>query len=808
MVQRALAWAVLAIFLILLIIGLAANGLFGQSVWTPGGLARFAGFAAAYAGLTAGLLRWRPQWYLPVLAGATLLYTMAAVGPLAPIALGYFAASCFAVGAIWFRRNPEFTARNPHLAVLTGLATWIVVVLATAAVPVHYRLLYWILPGVPVYYALRYQWLPALKFEYPRTAHDLAPLSVALFPLVCHWLVALKPEVSADGLAMHTVVAARLASAHVWRFDVHEFLWAAMPMGGDFLYSIGWQMAGEAGARLLNLGVLGLIVWILSERLHARVPGWVSGLLVAAYLSTPLTQHVTGSLFPENIEAVLLLGAALLLRVHVKERRGIYFYASCFLTGAAMTTGLGALAFAAALLVAGVILVKFRHLVLGLPVALAVGGYPYVSAWIRTSNPVFPYFDAVFHSPLISAQTKGIDPAAMAKLTWRLWYDLTFHTSRYSSGLDGSLGFFFFLLVPVALVGMRRRWPRTGFVLLWVGLAGLVATFAGRPALRDAYPALPMLTLLTGVAISSYRAHGPLLGRVLGWATGLTVVLNLCFLPAAGRYHRDFAWNQVFGRAPVDEYLTELAPQRRLVDWMNANDGASRAAWMESDAVGDYQGEPFVNSWRTQGFWNRLRGTTSSEGQAYLAQDLKIRYFLAPLPGGRQPISSPYTRDFLDTYTAPVMTFADWELRKWAPPQPGVQGPPPAYAPPGEYDDVTRYSHFTGPWTRDLGFPQAYKKTLVYTNDTRSRVLIRFRGQAIRLTYTAAANRCPGLVSIDDGEEQRLNEYSLETKWQTQSPEYAAAANGDHLMQLRFPEGVSKQAVASCYLDLDGFVVR
>ncbi|QOY85204.1 hypothetical protein [Paludibaculum fermentans] len=808
MVQRALAWGVLAVLLILTIFGIVHNGLAGQSVWAPVGLARFAGFAVFYALFTGVMLLKAPRWYLPALAGSMVIYTMLAVGPLAPLAVGYFGASCFAIGGIWFRRHPAFTARSPQMAVLTGLATWVFFVLVTAGLPIHYRALYWILPAIPIYYALRYQWLPALEFDYPKTAHDLAPLSVALFPLACHWLVVLKPEVSADGLAMHTVIPSRMTYAHSWNFNIHEFIWAVMPMGGDFLYSIGWQMAGEYGARLLNLGVLALIVWILMERLHARVPGWIASLLAAAFLSTPLTQQVTGSLFVENLEAVVLLGAALLLRVHVKERRGVYFYACCFLTGIAMATKLGALAFALPLLAAAVVLVKFRHLVLGLPIAVLVGGYTYVSAWVRTSNPVFPFFNAVFHSPLYDVQKNFIDVRFATPPSWRLWYDLTFHTSRYLEGLDGGFGFFFFLLVPVALVGVRRRWPRTGFVLLWVGLAGLAGTFARQSNLRYAYPALPMLTLLIGIAISSFRAHGPELGRALGWAAGLTVVLNLFFLPSAGWYHREFALNQVLSRKPVDEYLAVSAPERKLVDWLNAHDPNERAAWMENNAVADFHGYAFTNSWHSVLFSTRLRESTSPEGHSWLAQDLKIKYFLAPSASSPKPATNVYSRDFLDAFTKPVASFGDMELRQWAPPAPGMQGPPPAFAPPGTYDEVTRFSHFSGRWSRDLQFTQAYEGTLVYTNDTRSRLLIRFRGRSIQLKYTAAANRCSGLVSIDEGEEKPVNEFSLETKWQTLSPEYDAGNPGEHLMQLRFPEGVSKIPIASCYLDLDGFIVR
>lgn len=807
MLQRGLAWLLSFALLATTVYGLFAQRLFSQSVWQGDGVLRLAIAAALYTLLSAALIAFKPKWFLPGLAIAAFLYTSLAVGPLAPLAVAYMGIACFATGAIWYRRYPEFAARAPHLTVLTGVATWLAFVLLTARWPIHFRAVYWLLPIPVIIYALRKQYLPAFSVDYPTQRRDLVPLAAALFPLYCHWLVALKPEASSDGLAMHMVVASRMAYHHRWAFDVSEFIWAVMPMGGDWWFSLGWQLAGEAGARLFNLAILALIVWILYERIHARVPNWITAALVAALLSTPLVQQVTGSLYVENVVAVLILGACLLLRVYVKERRGVFIYAAAFLAGLAGASKFGALAFVFPFLMATVLQVKFRHQVIAFPITLVTASIPYLEALIRTSNPFFPFFNAFFRSPHFSSAQNFRDARFLTPLSPSTWYDLTFHSSRFIEGQDGSFGFFFFLSLPLSLIAIRRRWPRTGFTLLWVAAVGLVLTYLGQSNLRYLYPALPLATLLAGIAIASYRTHSPALGVALGAQAAFLAALNLAFLPAAGWLHKGFALNQVFDRQAVSRYLTETAPERPLVDWLNQHDPSARVAWMEGNAVADFHGTSFTNSWHSDLFYRRLREATAPEGLGWLAQDLKIRYFIAPTPDSNRAVTNVYSREFLHEFTKPVTSFGDMELRRWSPPQPGEPSRLP-FAPPGRYDELSLYTRFAGQWTRDLQFDNAYRRTLVYSNDSRSRLLIRFDGTSVRLIYTAAANRCKGLVSIDEGEESTLQEFSEQTRWQAVSEPFVAAAPGRHLLQLRFPQDKSKTAIGGCYLDLDGFIVE
>jgi hypothetical protein len=806
--QRVIAWAVLVLFAGLTVLGLARNGILQQNLWLPEGLHRLLTFAALHAGVSAVAIWLIPRWYLLLVAALTFGYTGLAVGFAAPVAIGYIAASCYAVGAIWFRSQPEFLQKNLQLPIFVGLASWTFFVMATARWPIHYRWIYWLLPAIPIAYALWRRLLPTLQPEYAKTRRELIPLAVALFPLLCAWLAALKPEVSSDGLSMHMVIPARMAEAHHWAFQVREFIWAVMPMGGDWAYTLAWMLGGEASARLLNCAILALIAWTLYERIHARVPGWICAALVGGFLSTPLTQHVTGSMFVENFVAAMLFGSILLLRIHLKERRTVYFIACTFLAGMAAASKLGAWAYIAPLFVAAVLQVKPRHLFRAAPVLVAVGGFPYWEAWLRTRNPFFPMFNAWFHSPYFRDAENFRDPRFLTPLSKTTWYDITFHSSRFIEGMDGALGIFFFILVPVCLVGWRTRWPKTGKILLAVGVTGCIITFLGQSYLRYLYPALPAFTLLAGIAIASFRLHSELTGRAIAIAAGVAFLLNLYLMPAAGPYTRDFALNQVLDRTAVDRYLTEMAPERKLVNWLNANDPNARVAWLESNAVADFKGHAVTNSWHSEPFYTKLREATSPTLLTLLAVDHQIAYFIAPAQDSWRALSNVHTRAFMDRFTRPVTQAGGIELRRLTASQEWANAPPPPYAGPGEHDELNSFVTFFGHWTRDLQFRGAARHTLVYTNDIRSRLQIRFRGTAVKLVYTAAANRCPGTVTLDDGEPLPLNQYAAATKWQAVSEPFRAAAPGDHVLELRFPSNRSDGVIAGCYLDLDGFIVE
>jgi len=115
-----------------------------------------------------------------------------------------------------------------------------------------------------------------------------------------------------------------------------------------------------------------------------------------------------------------------------------------------------------------------RTALASLALLVACSAPPYAVAWAKTGNPVFPFLNERFRSPLLPAGAEIRDSRFHRPLTWRTAYDLTFHTNLYYEGQRGSFGFqqmiFAALAIAAALVVRRRA------VVAAAGIA-LVASF-------------------------------------------------------------------------------------------------------------------------------------------------------------------------------------------------------------------------------------------------------------------------------------------------------------------------------------------
>lgn len=193
--------------------GAAVHGLLEQPVWTAEGWRRFlifAGIYAAAASLAVALAPRAPLW----LAGGAAAFTVYAAGAPAVAGVLWAAAGAWAAGWLLWPRAQDPAIPAPAMQITLGLAAWSALVMWTAALPVHHRPLYWLLPAAAAAWAWRRGWRPRFGLPRPASKSAAAAWCAGLFPLFAHWLIVLKPEVSADGLAMHMVIPARMAAAH------------------------------------------------------------------------------------------------------------------------------------------------------------------------------------------------------------------------------------------------------------------------------------------------------------------------------------------------------------------------------------------------------------------------------------------------------------------------------------------------------------------------------------------------------------------------------------------------------------------
>ncbi|MGH9721192.1 MAG: glycosyltransferase family 39 protein [Bryobacteraceae bacterium] len=628
--------------------GLTAYGLWSeriltQQIWEGQRWQRLFFAAGAYSATAALFHRFGPRWFLLLLGAGSAVYSVAAAGFGAPAAVLYFLASALVLG------DAILDSREPALSLLLGVSVYVTLFNFIAPLRVHLPITYLVLLAIPLILfrsRLRGLWQRSPGFE----RSDYAGAALLGFVLLVHLLVALKPEVSADGLAMHLAIPSFIESQHRWTFDVHNYLWAVMPMNGDWAFSMVYLLGGEFAARLLNYAALIVTLTLVFGAVRRWLSPGLAAVAVALVASAPVVQTVTGSLMVENIWTAFIVGAVIALDRYRESGNRRSLFAVSLLAGTAVATKWGAAVFVFALapfLVAALIRRRVRAGAAAalLAIFLITAMPPYVNAYVRTGNPVFPHLNAVFRSPLY--ETVSIrDPQFSETLKWSTLYDVTFRTHKYFEGQHGGLGFQYFLFLPLALIWVRRGSPFLFHAALGVALAGSGVVFLSTPNLRYIYPALFLSTI----------ALAPLLGAFRPAAIAAAVItgLNIYCLGTSGWYHKDFLPNAVLKPREVEDYLRFHAPERRLIDVLNAIGVRAPVAFLEGNKIAGLRVTAYSNTWHCVWFERALAGADSPEAVLRIAREHRIRYFIAPRANLGVELR-PVLRAFLDQYTTPVV---------------------------------------------------------------------------------------------------------------------------------------------------------
>ena len=730
--------------------GLATGKLFSQEVWSPAGLAGWLRFTGVFAAVATPILILAPWAFATVAIAAAAVFTAVTVGVPAILAAAFFLLSADSLG----------------LGLLTGVALYIVPMPFLARLPVNYWWVYAAVLAIPTVWKRRAPKWPSLEL---RSWAERAAFVLLVYVLSLHWLMTLKPETSADALSMHLAIPANIAANHRMTYEPGRFLWAVMPMGADFAYSIVYVLGGEFAARLLNFAML----LVIEGLLYGVIRRWVSRpaafLLLALFAASPIVQLVTGSLFVENLLAALLLGAV--------TGGGWILY------GAAIATKFGALAFVAVALPFA--LWKTRRRWLGAAILLACAAPPYLVAWWKTGNPLYPFLD----SRISLQDVRFRQPLRLTTL-----YDLTFHTNRWYEGQDGSFGFQYLLLVPLALLvlPLSPRRPVAAAAVVSVGASVLIAL--SQPNARYLYPALPLLTIpfafLLGRLQKTQRAlYRALLGFVLA-----CIALDLYFLPASSYYHKDF-----FGSR-------ELPAFRQVAAYFEKAHPRTNVLLTEDSFAAGLTGEVYENHWHQSGTEQQIRAAGDLDGLRRLLQQWKVEYFIAQRPLAHQLLRPPVLRELMALCTQAEFEAGGYYVAHLEP-QCRPQKPVPiSVAQPGTYDDFDNAVRFHGDWQQSRGFDEPFRHTISYSMEAGDWAEFTFEGTAVTYLFTRAPNRGAAEIIIDDTSLGTVELYSPVIQWQSRQ-EYPGLSPGRHTIEVRVA-GRKVAASQGIFVDVDGFQVR
>ncbi|WP_460109482.1 phospholipid carrier-dependent glycosyltransferase [Pseudomonas sp. H3_E06] len=435
---------------------------------------------------------------------ACLSIVCAQIWPVMVVAV--FALSSTVLGR-WLLRQDALDDWSVHL--LVGAGTFGTLTGLAAYLPINYPWLYGALLLLPL--VLGHRHVTSIGRELLRqiraSRSAQTPLQTGFDVLICSFaclyvLVAFMPEVGHDALAMHLFVPSHLAQQHQWKFDANTYVWAVMPMLADWIYSIVYMLAGETASRLSNSAFTLLLAWQIRN-----MTLWAGGSATSArwasliFLSTPLAFAESSSLHIESAwTAFMMAGTLAILKVssftpEPRERLSQLLLAGLLL-GFAMATKAVTLSVLPVLLV--ILLLHYKAwavpgivktLLLGSAGLILAGATPYVSAGYLTGNPVFPFFNAIFHSPLWP--DINFEPPAIfgTGVTWDTLYRMVFKSPQFIEGRVGAAGFQW-LLLPTAAVAVLLSGNKKALCILLVGAGAMFMTFHSTAYLRYVFPLL------------------------------------------------------------------------------------------------------------------------------------------------------------------------------------------------------------------------------------------------------------------------------------------------------------------------------
>ena len=578
--------------------------------------------------------------YALVAAGLALL-----TGAIWPLAVTlWFAAASYILGktTLGFLRIDK--DKVPGITVtLVGAAVYGTVVGIAAHFPINYPGLYAIALAAPIAWGWREACAATrslVQLFGERLDSTWLDLAIGLIALV-HYLVALMPEVGHDALAMHLFIPGHLATRHQWGYDASTYVWAVMPMLGDWLFSIAYLLAGETAARMMNVGFIFALGWLVRD-LVLWAGGSVRGArwAVLIFLTTPLTFTESSSLFIESVWAALVVAGALAL-LSVLEARQSHEGRAANLKVAGVLLGAAAAAKAVTLTILPALLLlllmrpriwgKRALIASGVTAAmlfLVVGGIPYVTAWHLTGNPVFPFFSAVFQSPLYPAV--NFDGASFfgKGLHWDVLYQATFHTEKFMESRPGGSGFEWILLFCPASLLLLFTGRRKAVVLLALAGVSIACAFQSVTYLRYVFPEFAWVCAGIGVALSFGPTEPSFIRRALCWLACATVALNLTFFKSA-TYYGDLQWQALMSSTGRETYLGHRLPIRNAIELVNRlNVAGAPVAVFSAPLTAGLASDGLYPNWYNHRFQGKAAAARTARDVAQLLLDQGVQYVI------------------------------------------------------------------------------------------------------------------------------------------------------------------------------------
>jgi hypothetical protein len=651
------------------------------SAKTPTGYNALQMAAVVLAGLTVSailFIGWRSGFRLATVAMLVIVGT-ALLTPGVVLLVALMLANAYVVGGRvlrWVGTKAEGYRAVPWIAtLLVGSSIWIGVMAASASLEVHFLPVYALALALPLilgHVSVRDAFVSlwqALRRQSPPSPTEAAWLALLTAVALVHLFVVAKPDVGYDANAMHLEFARLLAARHRWSFDVTRYVWADMPLGADLSYAAAYILGGEAAARLVNFAFGVLACQVTYQLIRRYASSEVALASVCLLASMPLGLLETGSLHVENLWTAFLLATLLMVLDYARTRSATALAACALLAAGAMQTKVIGVIWLAPIVAAVIVLLargRGDHGVTGrcgwvLVCALVIAAWPYVNAWVRTGNPVFPFMNDLFRSPYFGVTRAFSNPVYEAPLRWTSLHDIFLASGRYIEGSDGAAGWHWLLLLPVIAVAfLLRRRPAVHWLCLGLAAVFFCGVFSQQAYLRYLLPFLMLTAVLGGWALQAVVINqGTRTALVV--VGGILCLLNLRFIYTASWWNETLCPRCAIEDKARRNYLATYGPDRVVADYLNLSLPTARIGFFMLNAQGEsgYLGYSRSANWHDVPVYGALIRATKAEDVLAVARDFRLTHAVIwepPWDASQIPVAVAISA-FRDRYTTPVWRF-------------------------------------------------------------------------------------------------------------------------------------------------------
>ena len=521
-----LAW----VFCILFLMSVIGTFIFGW--WDVGAQLNNRMVGIAFFGAVAAVILRINIVYLATLIFCFFYIALTGIGPLFSVIFFWIAAYILGIKICQYLSKSDLDI-NPILHSLIGFSAIGLALTILSHFHVNYPQLYLIIFSSIIFY-LRSNLKIAIKninlFLANNRTVKILPLNgmVFILLLIYIYVITVKPDFGHDGLSVHLTIPRFISEYHVWNYDLKEFIWSLLPVGGEMLYTPVYLFGGEDGVRLFNttcVAATAYLVYALARKKHQSVN--TSLLFALAFLSTPLGFYVIGSTFVEPVFTLFVAGMYSLLLIK-NTPWGLIF------------TILG---YACTVRISGVVLVPFvfllfivksykrpnftKEFIYCFGIFFLFGSINYLYAYYVTGNPVFPLFNHIFQSPFFDLSLNYNQHwIKNSNGLWNIFYAI-FDSKNYGDiSVNGALGLMPAVLLPILILVnlFDLRNSKLESYLMLVGFLFIYFLFSKQAYLRYIYPAFGIFYLILVCMIDKARIPKGILFIVLLSCIGITLI--------------------------------------------------------------------------------------------------------------------------------------------------------------------------------------------------------------------------------------------------------------------------------------------